>query len=265
MYEPSTEGLRTGLRDGRLSVGLDRIETDNRIDYVMLEALAALCREAADDPQVRVLVLEGSHGNFSAGAALDMGPWPARFERRHPQGSHGPAPLPEQDALRALRNCMKPTVALLEGTASGLALDLACVCDLRLALPDTRISDPRVAGGSAASTGIAYVLPRLIGQSQAMRILLLGETLDADEALRIRLVHRLVETRDEADAAIAEIAALPTRAWEVHKMQVLGQLDLDFESAMVHSLGVRQTHVIEDREEGARAWRERRDPRFTGR
>ena len=264
MYDSSTDRLTTTLSGGRLTVRFDDGD-ENRIDYGVLEALTSVCRSAADDPAVRVLALTGARGTFSAGAAADMGPWPERFGHRRPEGSHGSAPLPEQDALRALRSLMKPTVAVLEGAASGLALDLACVCDLRLALPDARIGDPRVATGTAASTGIAYVLPRLIGQSQAMRILLLGETLDAAEALRIRLVHQIVETREAADAVIDRIATMPTRAWEVHKMQVLGQLDLDFESAMVHSLGVRQTHVIEDRLEGVQAWRERREPRFTGR
>ena len=264
MYDSSTDRLTTTLSGGRLTLRFDDGD-ENRIDYAVLEALTSVCRAAADDPEVRVLALTGSRGIFSAGAAVDMGSWPDRFGHRRPEGSHGPAPLPEQDALRALRSLMKPTVAVLEGAVSGLALDLACVCDLRLALPDTRIRDPRVADGTAASTGIAYVLPRLIGQSQAMRILLLGETLDAAEAVRIRLAHRIVDTREEAETAIATIADMPTRAWEVHKMQVLGQLDLDFESAMVHSLGVRQTHVIEDRAEGVQAWRERREPRFTGR
>lgn len=101
-----------------------------------------------------------------------------------------------------------------------------------------------------------------------MRVLLLGEVLDAATARRIGLVHEVVEAsafEPRAEALAEEIAALPTRAWAVHKMQVLPQLDLAFDAAMTHSLGVRQTHVIEDRAEGIRAWRERRPPAFTGR
>ena len=235
------------------------------LDYAALEALREAALQAATDDQIRLLVLDcASPGD----AWPDMGAWPDRLAHRRPTGSHGPGPLPEQDAIRALRSLMKPTLALLHGDVHGLALDLACVCDIRLAAASASIGDPRIRQGRAAATGIAYVLPRLIGQSQAMRILLLGEQMDGAEAQRIQLVHEVVADiafEERAHALAAEIAALPTRSWEVHKLQVLPQLDLPFEAAMVHSLGVRQTHVIEDRLEGMKAWRERRPPRFTGR
>ncbi|MCE2425720.1 MAG: hypothetical protein J4F45_11600 [Pseudomonadales bacterium] len=78
----------------------------------------------------------------------------------------------------------------------------------------------------------------MIGQSQAMRILLVGEVLDAAEAKRIQLVHEVVDDdvfAGRAEELAGEIARLPTRAWEVHKLQVLPQLDLPFDAAMVHS------------------------------
>lgn len=235
------------------------------LDYAATEALRGAVRVADADEGVRLLVLDCD----SAGDAWpDMGEWPERLRHRRPAGAHGPGPLPEQEAIKTLRAFMKPTLALLRGKTLGLALDFACVCDLRLASADAEIGDPRIRQGRAAATGIAYLLPKLIGQAHAMRVLLLGEVLDAAEAKRIGLVHEVAPASgfdERAEALAAEIAALPTRAWAVHKLQVLPQLDLPFDAAMTHSLGVRQTHVIEDRAEGMRAWRERRDPEFTGR
>ena len=238
---------------------------DANIDYPALEALRETALAAEADEALRLLVLDCTG---AADAWPEMGKWPPRLAHRRPAGSHGPAPLPEQDAMRALRDCMKPTLALLAGDVRGVALDLACACDIRLAAASATVGDDRVRQGRAAATGIAYLLPKLIGLSQAMRVTLLGEALDAAEAHRIGLVHEVAEDADfnaRAEALAADIAALPTRAWAVRKLQVLPQLDMGFDAAMTHSLGVRQTHVIEDRAEGMRAWRERRPPAFTGR
>lgn len=235
------------------------------IDYPTLEALRAAAVAAQADDGVRLLVLDCTD---ASDAWPDMGEWPARLRQRQPRGSHGPGPLPEQDAVKALRAFMKPSLALLRGDVRGVALDLACVCDLRIGAASATIGDDRIRQGRAAASGIAYLLPKLVGLSQAMRVLLLGEALSAAEAHRIQLVHEVVADHAfaaRAEALAAEVASLPTRAWSIHKLQVLPQLDLPFDAAMVHSLGVRQTHVIEDRLEGMQAWRERRPPAFSGR
>lgn len=236
----------------------------NQIDYAALDAVDIGVTAAQDDPDVRAITL---HISADGDDLESAGPIPQRFEHRVPKGSHGQGAIVEQATLHALRNCTKPSIAYMHDDVNGVAIDLAAACDLRVANESMTMCDTRILQGRAANTGISYLLPKLIGQSQAMRILLLGERLSAEEAHRIHFVHQIVPDADFTQH-MAEfsnrIARMATRAWQVHKMQVLGQQHLDFESAMIHSLGIRQTHVINDRVEGINAWRERRDPEFSG-
>ncbi len=269
MYQSDCNQLLSSFEHGVVTISFNRPQVENLINYAMLMAMRELFNQAAHDDKVRAVVLRGEGSCFCGGDDWqNMGAWPQEFAHRKPGGSHGAAPIPEQETIKALRSIMKPTIALLHGSVLGLGLDLAAVCDLRVASTDASIGDPRIHQGRASATGITYLLPRLIGLSQASRILLMGEILTAEEALQIKLVHQLIDTLKFASAAdelIRKIAGLPTRAYEVHKLQVIPQLDMSFDASMTHCLGVRQTHVIEDREEGAKAWRERRDPVFKGR
>ena len=197
----------------------------------------------------------------------NMGEVPVEYAHRSPSGSHGIGPIVQQDALNALFCCMKPTVAFLSNRVYGSAIDLAAFCDIRWVRSDIQLCDNRIHQGRTASTGITYLLPRLIGLSQAMRVLLLGETLDASQLLNMQFAHEVVLIENwgsKVDEFRGKIGRMATRAYEVHKMQVLPQLDLPHDAAMTHSLGVRQTHIIKDRSEGIQAWRERREPEFKG-
>ncbi len=256
--------------DGRtLRVRLNRPERENAVDYEMIGAMLALTREAAGDGDLRAVVFEGEGRSFCAGEAREgMGEWPPEYARRRPGGSHGAAPLPQQDLLTAVRALDRPTVAVLAGRTLGFGLDLAAVCDIRLAATDAETGDPRVHEARHAATGITHLLPRLIGLSQAMRLLLLGESVDGGEAEAIGLVH-FACTPEGLDAAadelVARLAKMATRSYGVIKEQLVGQLDLPYDQALMHSLAVRQTNVIEDRGEAARAFIEKRDAHFTGR
>ncbi len=242
-----------------------RVSLDNStISFARFEDIRNLALQAQANSDIRALAIDLDVEPYDPST---MGPWPERLASRAVAGSHGPGPIVEQDLIRALRDVLKPTVAIIHSSLSDFAIDLASICDLRLAVEGAQMIDTRVVSGRAAASGNAYMLPRLVGLSQAMRISLLGEELTAKEALRIGYIHRVIPKLgavEAIDSYIEGLAKMPTRAWEVHKMQVLGQLDQDFDTAMVHSLGIRQTHVIKDRMEGIKAWRERRDPEFTG-
>lgn len=234
------------------------------LDYQALDALTNLINTAHSDSSVRAIAIH------TASQGIDpenLGELPEHFAHRAPSGSHGIGPIVEQSLMRALHDFTKPLIAYLSDQVNAFAIDIAASCDIRVASGSMTLQDTRILQARTASSGIAYILPKLIGQSQAMRILLLGEQLDAKEASEIDFVHKVIadgEFEDFAKTFTQKIEGMATRAWQVHKLQVLGQLHLDFESAMIHSLGIRQTHVINDRKEGIQAWRERRDPNFAG-
>ena len=256
----SNESIDCTQKDGVLNFKF----LGNRIRYASLDSVALAVTEAHDDPEVRAIAIQVTADGDDPENTATV---PARFAHRIPKGSHGHGPIVEQATLRSLREFTKPLIAYMRDEVNGIAIDLAAVCDIRVANKSMSMCDTRILQGRAANTGISYLLPKLIGQSQAMRVLLLGERLTAEEAHRIHFVHDVVDDADfdqHMDEFSNRIARMATRAWQVHKMQVLGQQHLDFDSAMIHSLGIRQTHVINDRAEGMKAWRERRDPEFSG-
>lgn len=268
-YESATPDLVVERSGGALRIRLNRPDQDNRLTYAMMGTLRALIDQASVDWDVRVIALEGAGTSFCGGDDPDdRGEWPEELAHRRPAGDHGAPPLPQQAMLRSLRATPKPTVAILQGEVLGLGLDLAALCDFRLVADDAAIRDSRVEQARHAATGISYVLPRLIGLSQAMRLLLLGEQIDGREAQRIGLAFRSVPAAELAaagEALVEKLAAMATRSYGIFKQQVIDELDIPYETVLMHSLAIRQTNVIEDRVEGLTAFREKRTPHFTGR
>jgi enoyl-CoA hydratase/carnithine racemase len=155
-----------------------------------------------------------------------------------------------------------------DGKVAGLGLDIAAASDHRIATEKMIISDGRIQNAEHVATGITHILPRLIGLSQATRILLLGDELTAIEASRIGLIHAVYASDDFTDQAarfVDKISTLATRSYSIIKEQTIEQLDMPYEWALKHSLAIRQTNVIEDRVEAAAAFKEKREPKFSGR
>ena len=252
-----------------LKIALTRPDHENRLTYEMMLSIRDAILRANTDEAIRVVTISGSTNLFCAGEDKDtLGEWPREFSGRGPLGSHGLPQLPQQEMISALRSCQKPTVALLTGKVAGLGLDIAAASDHRIATEKTIISDGRIQNAEHVATGITHILPRLIGLSQATRILLLGDELTAIEASRIGLIHAVYASDDFTDEAarfIDKISTLATRSYSIIKEQTIEQLDMPYEWALKHSLAIRQTNVIEDRAEAAAAFKEKREPKFSGR
>jgi len=217
-------------RDGAVTIViLDRPAVRNAIDRTTAERLAEAFRGFEADDGARVAVLWGAGGHFCAGAdlkAIATG----RPERMNRVAPGGDAPLgPTRMRLS------KPVIAAVSGYAVAGGLELALWCDLRVAEETAtfgvfcrRVGVPLVDGGTVR-------LPRLIGLSRALDLILTGRDVPAQEAFDIGLANRLVpegQARQAAEALAHDLAALPQICLRSDRRSVYDGLDLPFEEAM---------------------------------
>jgi enoyl-CoA hydratase len=224
------------------TVVIDRPEARNAVDRATAEELvAAFTAYDADDSQ-SVAVLTGAGGTFCAGA--DLKAWDNRIEPDG-DGPMGPTRL----------RLGKPVIAAVEGYAVAGGLELALWCDLRVAATDAtfgvfcrRWGVPLIDGGTVR-------LPRLIGTSRAMDLVLTGRAVGADEAERIGLVNRVVPSgsaRTHAEALAAELAAFPQECLRNDRLSLLEQDGLEEQDAMARELGYGVRSLQAGAAEGAR-------------
>ncbi|WP_043287376.1 crotonase/enoyl-CoA hydratase family protein [Paraburkholderia oxyphila] len=220
--------VRIEARAQVATIVLERPERRNAIDRPVAEALAAAFARFEANPQWRAAVLFGAGGTFCAGADLGALNDDARRNEVHPDGS-GPGPLGPTRMMLA-----KPAIAAIAGYAVAGGLELALLCDLRVVEEDAvlgvfcrRVGVPLIDGGSVR-------LPRLIGLSHALDLILTGRAVNAQEALAFGLANRVVKpgtAREQAEALAAQLAAFPQAAlladrrsaWENSTLADLGE------------------------------------------
>ncbi|MCK9250897.1 MAG: crotonase/enoyl-CoA hydratase family protein [Solirubrobacteraceae bacterium] len=219
----------TVIRDGAvMTVTLHRPQARNAVDGPTAGALADAFRAFDADPDASVAILQGGGGTFCAGADL-KGIGTERSNRLDEDpdadGPMGPSRM----------RLSKPVIAAIEGHAVAGGLELALWCDLRVAAQDAilgvfcrRWGVPLIDGGTVR-------LPRLIGESRAMDLILTGRPVDAAEALQIGLVNRVVPSGTALDAArelAAQIAAFPQACLRSDRLSMLEQAGWDEHDAL---------------------------------
>jgi enoyl-CoA hydratase len=250
-------------QDGVATITLNRPGVHNVINAQLRAELPVLVAAANADPEVRVLVVRGAGDRaFCAGADVtEFQParsLPEALETREREAWN--------DALAA---SAKPTMAAIRGYCLGGGLELALACDLRIAAAGSTFGFPEVTIGVIPGTGGTQRLPRLIGVAAALRMVLTAERLDAAEALPIGLISEVVAAEGfearvtELAAALASHGPLAMRYAKAAIVQG-SQLPLAAGLRIERDLATLLTNT-EDRQEGARAFRERRKPRFVGR
>lgn len=248
------------------TVTLNRPERLNAITWPMMESLVDAIDACAADSTIRVLVFKGAGRAFSSGDDIGEG-MGARTRGGDPEGINAERGLHHR-LVRSLLELPKPTVAAIHGRCHGAAWVLALACDFRVGHADALIGDIRAARAIFAGQGAPLLLPRLIGQSRAMDLLMTGRLIDSVEAERIGLFQRLwpAESYQASLAAfVAELAAGPTQTYAAWKLavnrSVLAELDAytDYEQ---HLTALVRTTA--DYAEGRASFREKREPRYTG-
>jgi enoyl-CoA hydratase/carnithine racemase len=257
-------------QDGAIAtITLNLPQTRNPIsEPAMVDALVAALLRGNADRSVRVLILTGAGPAFSSGG--DLRAMQAAFDVRASQ----PAATPSyyKDGIQRIPLTFErldvPVIAAVNGAAIGAGLDLACMCDLRIAAASARFAESFVKVGIIPGDGGAWLLPRLIGYSRAAELALTGDMIDAAQALSIGLISRVVPDADlltEARALAERIAANPPHAVRMTKRLLLEgrhtRLDTLLEmAAAMQSL----MHATADHREAVNAFLEKRPPRFTG-
>lgn len=221
------------------TVVIDRRAAKNAVDRETAQLLADAFREFDADDTARVAVLAGDHGTFCAGA--DLKAMAAGTPNRVEPDGDGP-----MGPSRMLLG--KPVIAAISGHAVAGGLELALWCDLRVADEDAvlgvfcrRFGVPLIDGGTIR-------LPRLIGLSRALDLILTGRAVPAAEALSFGLVNRVVPTGTAlaaAQALAAELAALPQAALRADRTSAYLQHDLDLEAALANELELGSSALAE--------------------
>lgn len=241
---------------------LNRPKALNALDAGTLRELESAFEDLAGDPAIRVVLLTGAGGRaFAAGADIRELAAVAPEEGRV-------FALRGQGVFRRIETLGKPVIACIQGFALGGGCELAMACTLRIAAEDAKLGQPEVKLGIIAGYGGTQRLPRLVGRGAALKMLLSGAIVDAQEALRIGLVDEVVPVGDlmgRAAALATEIAANAPLAISETLHAVDEGLSLPLELGLLREAGrFGELCATADKTEGTAAFLEKRTPVWTG-
>jgi enoyl-CoA hydratase/carnithine racemase len=261
--DPPDDTILQETRDGVTILTLNRPRQRNAFNTQMYGALAAAFDEARDDPRVRVVVVTGSEGAFSAGQDLaEMG----RLAERRPESGEGSGFPRLMDALLAFD---KPLVAAVNGVGVGLGFTLLLHCDLVYMADDARLRLPFVTLGVVPEAASSVLLPAVVGQQAAADLVYTGAWVDARRAATLGIAYQVCAPADllpTARAKAAEIAAGPLGALRRSKRLLRATRDAEIRGARAREDAAFAACIGSDENlEAIRAFLEKRPPDFSRR
>ena len=250
--------------NGIVVVALNRPERLNAVNGRMHSELATISRDFADDRELRVMVLTGNGRAFSAGGD---------FSPDSPIGADPNFPnmwVEARQIVDHILECEKPIIAAVNGYAMGLGANVALLCDVVVAGPNTVFADTHVNMGLGAGDGGQLIWPFLVGVNRAKYFLMTGDRVTGKEALEIGLANFYVDDKDQVLPKALEIAerlaAGAPKAITASKMAVNAYLRAISSMVMPMCLKYEEvTMASKDHKEAVAAFQEKREPKFTGR
>ncbi len=258
-----TGGLRVEIDGPVVTLTLDRPEALNALTVPVRVALREALESIAADRDVRAVILTGAGRAFCAGQDL--------AERDAPDAAPLDVEIRERynPIIRALRSMGQPVIAAVNGVAAGAGASLAFACDIRIAAEGARFVLAFGRIGLIPDSGATWFLPRLVGSARAAEMALVGDPIDAENALRIGLVSKVVP-RDELLAAARgladQLATGAPLAIALTKQALDRSWSIDLDEALEGEAKLQGiAGASADHAEGLTAFREKRPPRFDGR
>lgn len=247
-------------------LALNRPQSKNGLTIEVLQSLLTALADAEREESVRAILLTGRGESFCSGldlrAAMTMmqhtgSDFRAANEERMRQSFHG--------AIRALQGLSKPVIALVDGAAAGFGCDLALACDLRIGTARARFGEVFIKRGLMPDGGGTFLLPRIVGLGRALELMFLGDMIEAEEALRLGLLNRIVGDESAAIAYAQRIAAGPPLVLREVKRTVYASLTRSFDAALEAEVeGQMRLLTSADFAEGVTAFFAKRPPEFQG-
>jgi 2-(1,2-epoxy-1,2-dihydrophenyl)acetyl-CoA isomerase len=255
------------VEDGIATLTLNRPERLNALGDTLREDLHDAVTRAAEDSDVRVLIVTGAGKGFCAGGDVKA------MSENKARGASRPlmekvAPGRDRTVL-ALRDAPKPVIAAVNGAAAGAGMNLALACDMRLASAAAKFAQAFVKRGLHPDWGGTYFLPRVVGAAKACELIFTGEIIDAQEALRLGIVsavHAPEALMPAARALARKIADGPPIAIRLAKRAIYHSLECDLRQALEFETYAQNIcFETEDAGEGISAFVQKRPPAFRGR
>ena len=260
--ETTSESILVKKENGVAWITMNRPNVLNAFDVPMLKKMQSALKDADSDPSVRCVVISGAGRAFCAGVDLQS------------LRSRGSEASLEEDLREGfnpivlrIRNTDKPVIAMVNGAAAGAGMGIALACDLRIMSEGAKFVEAFAKIGLVPDSGASFFMPRLFGLARTMELIFTGEGVDAQEALRLGAVNKVVpqDKLEEETRIMAEKLATSPRGIGHAKRAVNRALTMNLEEVLEYEARMQQiAGETEDHKEGVRAFTEKRQGQFKG-